>query len=117
MGHKHECDDYDYIDSFSDACSDPDPCSERWARDKARSRRAKKQGAVIALVVAGVVAVAAFAFFLVATGIVVFDNGEVGNGGTPIGNGGTGQITINTDKIGIDTDKIIVKKDKHHDDD
>jgi len=115
MGHYHKCDDdYDYVDSSIDACSDPDPCAERFARDKARNRRAKKQAATIALIAAGVVAVAAFAFFLVASGIVVFNSGAPDENG--ISKGGT--IVINTDKIGISTDKIIVdkhKKDRHND--
>ena len=123
MGHKHSCDDFDYVDSYTDACGDPDPCSERWARDRARERRAKRQGATVALIVAGVAAVAALAFFLVASGIVVFDNGnvEIGDGNNNDGgnNGGAndGNVVINTDKIGISTDKIIVKKDKHHNND
>lgn len=114
MGNKHchnhddFCED-DYIDSYSDPCGDPDPCSERWARDKSRDRRAKRQGAMIALIIAGVVAVAAVAFFLFAYGIVVFDDGK------PVIVAEDHKGPSTTDKVIINADKIIIDKNKHHD--
>jgi hypothetical protein len=117
MGNKHchNHDDFedDYIDSFSDPCGDPDPCSDRWYRERARDRRAKRQGAMIALIVAGVVAVAAVAFFLFAYGIVVFDDN-----GKPVVVAEDKEKRGPTDKVVINADKIVIdekhdKKDKH----
>lgn len=109
MNH-HKCGDEEHYLHYTGDCADPDPCTERWHIDKVRDRKAKRQGATIALIIAGIVAVAAVAFFLVAYGIVVFDEN-----GKPIVI--KDDNVKSTDKIVINAEKIVIdKKDRHNDD-
>ena len=110
MTHKC-CDDEHYL-HYSGDCGDPDPCAERWHINEVRSRKAKKQGATIALIVAGVAAVVGLAFFLVAQGIVVLDDDGRVIVGQPAPAPEPKDININTDTVGITADKVIVDKDK-----
>lgn len=113
MTHKC-CDDDNYL-RYNGDCGDPDPCAERWYINEARGRKARKQGATIALIVAGVAAVVGLAFFLVAQGIVVLDDGKVVVSSNP-GPAEPKDVNISADKVGITADKVIVDKDKKYKD-